>query len=499
MSIVSNLFSTSKTFAIPDLSQLGLNDRNNPIVNNPFLDKPFWIWDQIEHEKEYVKTNGQCCFNDLISRPTKNDVVHPLYDYEQEFQDAIESNQHVWCKKARGIGATTFLTRYLAYQAVSSNRLQGKSIFIIAGTREEFANVIKKKIEQLFDIKYKGIIRDSKYTECYINDVWFKVFPTKNLDDVRGYTDVSYLFVDEGDSFKPNEREQLMYVIKAYEEKSRGKIILVGTAGPSGGLFETIEQDPKSVFYKHFMLVNKGIGKIFNDKFLKEQKENDPAFFQREYLGQYGFGMGTVFNYEDIEKCCSIVKYPIQYNPAAEVSMGIDPSFGSSKFAITLLMLEDSIIKTIYTKEFERASFESMVRQVMQLRYQYKPIKIYIDAANPEFIKSVKLNLNENPNYESVIARATREKIDYEYRMNVIPISFNEYGKELLGRFQKVVSKGWFALSPVEHSALVAQMRQARFLENGNLDKKENNSGATYDVFDSTRLALKMFESERRR
>lgn len=77
--------------------------------------------------------------------------------------------------------------------------------------------------------------------------------------------------------------------------------------------------------------------------------------------------------------------------------------------------------------------------------------------------------------------------------MFVIPISFNEYGKELLGRFQHVVSKKWFSVSNIEHKELVTQMRQARFKDNGNLDKEETSNN-TFDVFDSTRLALKMFE-----
>lgn len=55
--------------------------------------------------------------------------------------------------------------------------------------------------------------------------------------------------------------------------------------------------------------------------------------------------------------------------------------------------------------------------------------------------------------------------------MFVIPASFNEYGKELLGRFQHVVSKTWFSLSAEEHKELVTQMRMAKFKDNGNLDK----------------------------
>lgn len=82
--------------------------------------------------------------------------------------------------------------------------------------------------------------------------------------------------------------------------------------------------------------------------------------------------------------------------------------------------------------------------------------------------------------------------------MFVIPVSFNEWGKELLGRFQHVVSKTWFSVSSEEHKELVTQMRMARFKDNGNLDKDET-SGNTYDVFDSARLALKMFEMGERK
>jgi hypothetical protein len=45
-------------------------------------------------------------------------------------------------------------------------------------------------------------------------------------------------------------------------------------------------------------------------------------------------------------------------------------------------------------------------------------------------------------NNGKVIERSRREKIAIEYRMSVIPVQSNEYGKELRGRFQKLVSKG---------------------------------------------------------
>ena len=76
--------------------------------------------------------------------------------------------------------------------------------------------------------------------------------------------------------------------------------------------------------------------------------------------------------------------------------------------------------------------------------------------------------------------------------MFVVPVSFNEHGRELLCRFQQFVSKGWFSISPIEHKELATQMRMARFQDNGNLDKKETGDN-TFDAFDSCRCALMPF------
>jgi len=140
-----------------------------------------------------------------------------------------------------------------------------------------------------------------------------------------------------------------------------------------------------------------------------------------------------------------------------------------------------------------------MIQECTKLRYKYKPQKIYVDSAKPDFIKSLKIQFGETVDYEAVIIQANRQKVDYEYRMDVIPVSFAEYGRELLGRFQHFVSNNWFSLSSIEHKDLITQMHHARFKDNGNLEKDETTANSTFDVFDSTRLALKMFEMGERR
>lgn len=81
---------------------------------------------------------------------------------------------------------------------------------------------------------------------------------------------------------------------------------------------------------------------------IEEQKE-EPAFFIREYGGSYGYSLGNVFLHEEIENYCFLSKYPNQINFSCLILMGIDPGFGSSKFAKTVLQLEDNIVKIIRT------------------------------------------------------------------------------------------------------------------------------------------------------
>jgi hypothetical protein len=45
------------------------------------LNKPFWIWNIVEHKQEDVRTNGLCCFNHIIGLPQKNGYDKSLYDY----------------------------------------------------------------------------------------------------------------------------------------------------------------------------------------------------------------------------------------------------------------------------------------------------------------------------------------------------------------------------------------------------------------------------------
>ena len=236
---------------------------------NVLKDKPFWIWDKQEHLKLAIETNQQCCAQHIIGLPRKNSKEYPLFDYEKLIFDAIENNQNIWILKSRGIGVTTFMIRYFAWKILSSSELDNKSIFIVSDTREEHANYIKEKLEQLFENFIPPVNFESKYTELLLKKTWIKVFPTKNIKDIRGYFEASYIFVDESDYLEESIQDELMHAISPYEEKSNCKIILCSTPFKPLGLMQRIENDVNSKYVKFKLDYRYGLDKIYDRNFIE--------------------------------------------------------------------------------------------------------------------------------------------------------------------------------------------------------------------------------------
>ena len=106
----------------------------------------------------------------IIGCPRKNNKEYPLFSYEKLIFDALENNQNIFILKSRGIGVTTFMIRYFVWKILSSSELDHKSIFIVSGTREEHANYIKEKLQQLFE--NFPVTFESKYTELWLKKTW---------------------------------------------------------------------------------------------------------------------------------------------------------------------------------------------------------------------------------------------------------------------------------------------------------------------------------------
>ena len=106
---------------------------------------PFWIWDKELHRQQAVATNGNCCIQHVLGLPIKNGKPFPIFDFQKQIFDYLEEYQNIWIKKARGIGVTTFLIRYLVWKILYSNELDGKSIFIISVAQEKSLPIMSRR------------------------------------------------------------------------------------------------------------------------------------------------------------------------------------------------------------------------------------------------------------------------------------------------------------------------------------------------------------------
>lgn len=186
---------------------------------------------------------------------------------------------------------------------VSSNELEYKKIMIISGTMLKHANNVKERMQSLFG-RFPLIRLESKFTELWIKNTNLICMPSRNVRDIRGFTDISYLFIDEADYFEPSVNNELLHAITAYEEKSNCTTIMVSTPNRPGGLFETIEKDPNSKYCKIVLDYTIGFDKIYDRKEI-EKKKNEREF-PREYMGQYLGRVGNVFLPSQIQNCIDL-------------------------------------------------------------------------------------------------------------------------------------------------------------------------------------------------
>jgi hypothetical protein len=74
-----------------------------------------------------------------------------------------------------------------------------------------------------------------------------------------------------------------------------------------------------------------------------------------------------------------------------------------------------------------------MLSTVYNLMSKYQIDKVYVDGVNPSFIKSLKLQIGEDADYDKVIARYRSEGLDDVTKdMKIVPVNFNKEHKAML-------------------------------------------------------------------
>jgi hypothetical protein len=236
--------------------------------------------------------------------------------------------------------------------------------------------------------------------DIYSKERGLEAFPSNHLDAYRALDNPKFIFIDEADFFRKSEQEDVRHVSERYIGKSDPYIVMVSTPNAPGGLFEGIEKEPEETcIYKRLKLdYTYGLGKIYTIEEIEKTKQS-PSF-EREYNLKYLGMIGNVFHIQDIE--AALEEGEREYDPNERSitdsplylrAMGLDPAYGSSKFAIVIQQFRDGKIEIIYAKTMDRPLQSEALQQIRKLIQQYRVVKAFVDASAPGLIRELKLGM----------------------------------------------------------------------------------------------------------
>jgi hypothetical protein len=433
-------------------------------------------------------------FNDIIGLPIKNGKEYPIFDYELDVIDKIENNRNVWIKKASGIGMTELILRFLTYKILVNNDLEYKSIFIVSGTFVHHANELKVRMENLFRKRFPTMQLESKFTDLWIKNTNIKIFPSRNVKDLRGYTDVSYLFIDEADMFEDSVTDELTHAITRYEEKSNCTTIMVSTPNKPGGLFESIEKDPNSKYHKIILSYEIGLNKIY-DPLEIAKKKLEPEF-PREYECKYLGKIGNILTPQQVDQCVNLgSEFSTDKIPVSKFtlkSVGIDPGFSSSSTGIVVLEhikpqagQDKEIIRVVDCHLIDKGDPNEIVELCWSIWRKHSFMNTYylIDGSNRSMVNLLKIRWSEELSWETKTAGPES--------MVIIPVNFSTEHKQMLSHMHAIVSKEYLAINS-KFDKLLISLRTA-YAKELSLDKEATSYD---DLLDGLRLALKAYSIE---
>lgn len=186
----------------------------------------------------------------------------------------------------------------------------------------------------------------------------------------------------------------------------------------------------------------------------------------------------------------------------ADKVLGIDPGWGSSAFGLVLLQVAHGQIQVLFADEFDRPRYEDMSTKVIDIirglnrrkidQDYLDSGKIYVDAANPEFITTLKELVGETTRWEYIqdkMLYCKKHNLDLARYMNVIPVPFAIAGKDMIMHTKELLEheRPLIVINP-KFEKLITSLRTATSDDLGKLDKEQTSY---HNVLDAFRLALK--------
>lgn len=499
-----------------------------------FTGLPFWIWDEALHYQLRRKTDSHCCFVDVLGRPVdpKTGEEKPLFPYEYDMMRALfnpnfanlnndtRRHKHVWIKKARGAGATEFFIYLMLYlPCVFPKVYYDTQMAVITGIRKSTATKVMDRMKHKLYQKL-GIVTDFSESVIDINGCIIEAYPANNPDSVRGLHRMKFIFYDEADATPLSVIPDMLSAIEGYWGKNDPYTVINSTAKKIGGIMQQLEDQPDETcnYKKLFVLADRLLGYIYTQQDL--DRASTSPYYRQEYWGEYKGEKGNLFPQEFLDYAAGLtdeliirdtmtgeIRRTIQrppkeltvrdvvsdyrfLGPSYRTSVGTDPAFNSSMFASVVNKEISGHIYAVKEAEIQAPSSEQGIEMQKRLIYQDYPSmhpKIWIDASAVLFIRSLKKDIGEDPDYHQLTPDLLRESIMSPLGMTVCPIAFGKYGDSMNYHWRRLLELGVYHIDKEVTPYLWISMNSAKFDDIHNKFDKKNT--AKNDTFDAARLA----------
>jgi hypothetical protein len=152
----------------------------------------------------------------VIGLPQEDGHDMPLLPYQKILYDPLQTHKHIWIKKARGIGVTEFLLRYIAWCCFGRNFLQNSRVCIVTGPRIDLAEDLIARFKGLFQLQQEKLIPNDRTasTVAIVNNVKVEAFLSDHVDTMRGLDNVKFIYCDESYFFPSFQQQLLKFSIK---------------------------------------------------------------------------------------------------------------------------------------------------------------------------------------------------------------------------------------------------------------------------------------------
>jgi len=306
-------------------------------------------------------------------------------------------------RKPPKVGATNYYLKKAMHQACTNPLWANGQVAIVVGTRGNEAEKMIERCKEILAYKdHEGVpIRDedghilsrlninqeyNNKKEFSLNSVEFRAHPADNIDSIRSQPNMVMIMIDEIAFFKMVDQQRVRDAFEHYIGGASVKIILITTAGrsPSGVGYE-IEVEHPSIYKKYLYDVNIGLAvhpesmtSLYDAEEI--QKLRGTISYNRNYLGQWGYGAGNIYDSRTLETCTS--DYTLKDISSLPNCLSIDPAYGkvrdklSSKFAGLGMYKENGKFHTRSYFELEEPSDEEALARVRKeiKAYGYKTL-----------------------------------------------------------------------------------------------------------------------------